>query len=325
VDIHTRPGTCPGGQLMKRSSDNGSADICESRRGRHAFTLIELLVVISIIGILMSLLVPAVQKARSMVLRTSCGNNLRQIGLAMHQFHDIYKVFPSNGGWDGTQTILASSGPPFTPTTFDFTTNRLYTWGTGDPKMSPRQQTGSWAYSILPYIEQQAMYQNRVWTAAVPLYICPARRMADPAPTVAQDKWGKYAGGGYAWGRTDYGVNLDAFDNRPTCSPIARFIDGLSNTVLVGEKAYDVSVQKLSWYYDEPFFLGGSKGTSRGAVGISPDGPGINYKENWGSAHIGGAQFLFGDGAVNMLRFDISTDVMAALLTPDGNEVVSIP
>jgi hypothetical protein len=281
--------------------------------------------VIAIIGTLVALLMPAVQQVRSVALRTSCTNNLRQIGLALNQFHNSYNVFPSNGGWDGKQTIASVSGAPFTPATFDFTTNRLFQWGTGDPKLSPQGQTGSWAFAILPYVEQTPMYQQRQWSGGVPLYACPERRSADATPTVAQDAYGIYTSGGWAWGRTDYGVNLDAFDNRPTCWPMARFTDGLSNTILVGEKAYDPAVQSLNWYYDEGFFLGGSKGTSRGALGLNRDGPGINYKDNWGSAHPPGVHFLFGDGAVHLLTFDIEASVMAALLTPNGGEVVSPP
>src|SRR6202043_1550394 len=119
-----------------------------------------------------------------------------------------------------------------------------------------------------------------------------------PHTVVLQDGNGIYSSGGWAWGRTDYAVNLNAFDNRPVCYPMSRFRNGLSNTVLVGEKAYDVEVQRLSWFYDESFFLGGSKGTSRGAPGLSHDGPGINYKDNWGSPHSGGVNFVYGDGSV---------------------------
>src|SRR5437870_3200285 len=77
---------------------------------RRGFTLIELLVVIAILGILMALILAAVQRAREAANRVNCANNLRQIGLALHQHHDTYGLFPSNGGWDGRQTIPSVDG-----------------------------------------------------------------------------------------------------------------------------------------------------------------------------------------------------------------------
>ncbi len=300
----------------------------DSARPRRAFTLIELLVVVAIIGVLVALLLPAVQKIREAADRTRCANNLKEIGLALHHFHDAYQVFPSNGGWDGKQTIPSADGPPFTPQTLDFTTNQTYQWGIGDPQLAPRDQTGSWAFAILPYLEQEAMYRQRVWTAAVTLYICPARRPAAAQTVVAQDAYGQYQGGGWTWGKTDYAVNLFAFDNRPTCRNIASFTDGVSNTILAGEKAFNPEVeQPQSWYWDEPFFLGGSKGSSRGGFGLLLDGPDIqyHYKENWGSPHPAGVLFLFGDGAVRVLARTTDQATFSALLTPDGGEEVSPP
>ena len=292
---------------------------------RRAFSLIELLVVIALIAVLLALVLPAVQQARAASLCAQCQNNLKQIGLAMQQFHNMYRVFPSNGGWDGKQTIPATDSTPFTPATFDYTTMRNYQFGAGDPSFSPQDQTGSWGYALLPYVDQQPLYQNPDWSAPVPVYICEARRPGDPHTVVTGDAYGTSVSGGWSWARTDYGVNLKAFDNRPTCWSTARFTDGLSNTILVGERAYDVVVQALNWYYDESFFVGGSKGTGRDAPGLNPDGPGINYKDNWGSPHAAGVQFLFGDGSVRLLAFGTDPTLVAALLTPDGGEVVNLP
>ena len=103
------------------------------RLHRSAFSLIEVLLAIAILALLLALLIPAVQHARTAADRTRCQNNLRQIGLALNQYHAVNNVFPSNGGWDGNQTILTKAGTPFTPSTFDFTTNQKYTWGVGAP------------------------------------------------------------------------------------------------------------------------------------------------------------------------------------------------
>jgi hypothetical protein len=240
--------------------------------------------------------------------------------------HDTHQVFPSNGGWDGRQTIAAAVGPAFTPETFDYLTNQAYKWGAGVPGLRPQEQTGSWGYAILPYVEQEPAYRQRQWDAALAVYACPARRDAAAKPVPELDLNGRYRSGGWSWGgRTDYAVNLVAFDNRPLCHAMARFGDGLSNTVLAGEKAYDVTQQGESWYWDEPVFLGGSKGTSRGAIGLVRDAPGIPFRENWGSPHPGGVQFLYGDGGIRTLSFGADMALLAALLTPDGGEPVQAP
>lgn len=290
------------------------------------FTLIELLVVIAVISTLIGLLLPAVQKVRASAAKASCSNNMKQAGLALVLFHDTYKLFPSNGGWDGKQTIPDSTGTPFTPKTLDKQLNQLNHWGVGDPTLGPREQTGSWAFSILPNIEQEPAFRNRDRSVAVRVYACPARRTATSLAVVADDAYGKYTSGGWTWGKVDYGCNLQAFENRPTCFATASFTDGLSNTVLLGEKAYDPVVYTPdTWYWDEPFFLGGSKGTGRGGLGVVPARPGVPYKENWGSAHLNSAQFVFGDGSVRAISFSVDPIVMEAVLTPNGGEVATLP
>lgn len=288
--------------------------------------MVELLVAIGVISILVGLLLPAVQRVRAAAARTSCSNNLKQVALALVQFHDSHMVFPSNGGWDGKQTINDTSGAAFTPSTFDKNLNQFYTWGVGDPGRGPKDQTGSWAYSVLPYLEQNTAYRTRAWTVPVRVFVCPARRPAHATAPVSEDEYGRYAAGGWEWARTDYACNLQAFENRPYCPPIAVFTDGLSNTILIGEKAFDPSVQRATnWYWDESIYIGGSKGTSRGGLGVLPDRRGIPFRENWGSSHVGGAQFAFGDGGVRTIQFDVEITVLEALLTPAGGEVVNPP
>src|SRR6185436_8212870 len=106
------------------------------RKKFQGFTLVELLVVIAIIGILVALLLPAVQAAREAARRMQCGNNLKQIGLALHNYHDTYKTFPMG--------YLFINSPP------------------SPPPLPPQPNTETWAWSafILPYIEQPALHER---------------------------------------------------------------------------------------------------------------------------------------------------------------------
>ncbi|GIW94480.1 MAG: hypothetical protein KatS3mg110_2521 [Pirellulaceae bacterium] len=138
---------------------------------RRGFTLVELLVVIAIIGILVALLLPAVQAAREAARRMQCQNNLKQLGLAFHNFHDSYKYFPHGGrGW-----------------WFHVNYHEGRT-----PYVNERQTVG-WGYQILPFLEQQAVfdgagapdnYQRSIVaiSTAVPAFYCPTRRNPRPLP-----------------------------------------------------------------------------------------------------------------------------------------------
>jgi prepilin-type N-terminal cleavage/methylation domain-containing protein/prepilin-type processing-associated H-X9-DG protein len=300
-------------------------------RQYSGFTLIELLVVIAIGGILIGLLLAAVQKVREAASRITCANNLKQIGLALHLHHDTYRLFPSNGGWDGRQQIQATDGSWVYVTVQDATLPLPWVLGVGEPSRPPSDQTGSWAYAILPFIEQQNMHQARDWAEVVKLYACPSRRPALAQQPVA-DEYGSYEGGGWEWGKTDYAANAYAIPNRPRCLPLASFRDGTSHTVLVGEKAmHPKNYTTGTWYWDEPFFTGGSGGTQRGfgqvsdgqGVSVVRDSPdmGFAFRYNWGSAHPSGAQFLFADGSVRTVPYGTPPSQVRAILTPNGGEV----
>jgi prepilin-type N-terminal cleavage/methylation domain-containing protein/prepilin-type processing-associated H-X9-DG protein len=305
----------------------GGLYMCRTNRFYHpAFTLMELLVVIAIIGVLIGLLLPAVQMVRESASRTECANHLKQIGLALTQHHDTYNVLPSNGGWDGKQQILSSQGFLTYVSTTEWG-HPPYYYGVGASMLLPANQTGSWAYAILPFVEQQNMYQNRTWVDPVQIYSCPSRRVAQALICPSSDPYASYQTGGWPWGKTDYAANGAVISNRPLCRPFAMITDGLSQTILIGEKAMDRSLYNTgSWFWDEPFFVGGSGGTMRLESQVLHDvASGLAFRQNWGSAHTAGAQFLFADGSVHLIPFGTDPNLVNALRTPAGGEVVQLP
>jgi prepilin-type N-terminal cleavage/methylation domain-containing protein len=299
------------------------------KRNSHAsfgFTLVELLVVIAIIGILAGLLLPAVQMARESARRTQCLNNLKQIGLALHHFHDVHKFFPTNGGPAPRQvnSIWTATGgvPAF--------------WGLARPTARAADQTGSWAYSILPFMEQKNIVEQSAQGAAIATFGCPSRYRTPSVAVPASDPvyFGVTYGNGQfnPWSTTDYACNGYYLRNRwpdggvPADGPprtAEQAKDGLSNTILVGEKALDPRGYNTGgWYWNEPIFSGGSGGTSRWGTAILKDTPEKPFAPNWGSAHTAGAMFAFGDGSVRPLRFGLNGNIVLALMTHNGGEVV---
>jgi prepilin-type N-terminal cleavage/methylation domain-containing protein/prepilin-type processing-associated H-X9-DG protein len=274
---------------------------------RSAFTLIELLVVIAILSILMGLLLPAVQKVREAANRIRGQNNLKQIGLAVQGFHDLYHFLPHNGNG------------ALTP----------------DPKINGFKQPGPWTWQILPLLEQQAVVRNADFSGEIKVYLCPSR----PREPVVQSQSPFVHNSGNpdihdGWWPTDYAINVAAFpgsfveDEVTGLAPVltrltlSGITDGTSNTIWGGEKSLSTDRYScIDWAWDEAAFYGGFGGTGRtGSQVISDTQTGGRGQNSWGSPFSGGAPFVFYDGHVSMIAF--GTD-LTPLLTSTGGEIVS--
>jgi prepilin-type N-terminal cleavage/methylation domain-containing protein len=293
---------------------------------RRAFTLVELLVVIAIIGVLVALLLPAVQAAREAANRSSCSNNLKQIGIAIHNHHDTYKILPSGGNtWDV---------PP------DFTAN-------GSPEIAPRQRCG-WAYQILPFMEQATLWkgagqsvladkQRAIIAAAIPGLYCPSRRGAKAHPPTAS--WYTGITGTFAHGQTDYAacqgtgsngaiVQTNA-DQTGNVFGFAGVTDGLSNTMFIGEKR--LNIQLLGQYQSDDN-EGYSSGWDHDVIRHCNTVPGRDFAatsgdggQRFGSSHPGLFQGLFGDGSVRSVSFVINLATFQAIGGRNDGLAVQVP
>jgi len=311
-----------------------------SRTNRLAFTLVELLVVIAIIGVLVALLLPAVQAAREAARRSQCQNHLKQLGLGIHNFEDINKSLPH--------------------TRYD---NR-YTW----------------AVEIMPFIEQQNTYSawdltksyyaqsNTARLTAVPIYFCPSRRSHKGGPPTAvsispndvQDDTtnapvpgalSDYAvtvgstGRDYWWDGPTSGQESNG-DNGPNKTRgafrmmnnwsttatqpsavagrrIAEITDGMSNTMWIGEK--HVQIGQFGKAGGDCSIYNGDKGCSyRGAGPSYPLArtPSQNLNANFGSYHPAVCQFVLADGSVRALKVSINTTILGYIADIDDGQPI---
>jgi prepilin-type N-terminal cleavage/methylation domain-containing protein/prepilin-type processing-associated H-X9-DG protein len=270
-------------------------------RKSSAFTLIELLVVIAIIAILIGLLLPAVQKVREAAARSSCMNNLKQIGIATQGYHDVYQRIP----------------------------------GCGNNTNSP--QNWSAQFQILPFMEESNMFNyiisntvnptgkingtttlpgNTLLEVSVPVksYLCPARSRPGYANNGSNypNIYGPIVD--YALNCVTWTGNSFGYDNAVVGSPnitlgMITTLNGTNNTIYMGEKSVDPNnyTNQCSCNWDEDIFSGGYGGENRWDAYIQHDsqnGPyGDSQSDYFGAAHSTGAQFIFLDGHVQLIPY----------------------
>lgn len=278
-----------------------------ARRARATgFTLIELLVAMAIIGVLVALLMPAVQSARASARRIMCQNQLRQLGLALHMYHDSHACFPP-GSYVMGPSLPIQSG-----------------WG--------------WGAMILPSVEQGALYQQinfsqgtavggnlAVIGTSIPFWRCASDFGLERIQAVPLDHPPfELASGNYCGSEGILG-NMSHVR-------IAEIIDGTSQTLMLGERLVQPGVNGglpfTSAWCGQVAFQDGYEYRSVPHLQPSRFHP-INGSDTdplcFGSRHPGGANFVLGDGSTRFLNDSIDSRVFEALGTAKGREVVTVP
>ncbi len=282
-------------------------------RCRGAFTLVELLVVITIIGILIALLLPAVQSAREAARRLQCSNNLKQMGLAFHNYAVAWGVLP-DAGKDKPKNASTPCGGCCS---------------------SPHRGDWNFLYQIMPYMEQQGLYDEPndsvVYRSPVPAYYCPSRRRADVYGS------SKTARTDYAGSSGDREINSGRTRSNGViavrvCDPAVDFAmirDGTSNTLMLGEKMLHPDHFGRCGGDNEVYVNAGvdqdhvrnaralnSNGTTGppGPDSSAPDqGGGTLWIERFGSSHPGGFNGVMADGSVRSISYSIDLETFRRL------------
>lgn len=336
---------------------------------RQGFTLVELLVVIAIIGILVSLLLPAVQAAREAARRMQCKNNLKQMGLAVHNYHDVYNTLPA--GWNNIGFLWSGALLPYMEQQPLFS-SLVFHENNGSKTTPPNN--GNWDTTYIKVNDSTPASQLERNTIAcgtlISTYVCPTfphdrQKLNQSIPHRTQSSYLASAGTLAAVDTdnqlTQAGLTLDPERRislwHPNQNGIfwgnseTRFesvLDGLSNTIFIGEVPTDSTAVKDGNANDhwiigspqaDPFNGNANKVSTSGsefseAVGSAysplntffrfPETHGTLIQLSFGSYHAGGAQFLLGDGSVKFVPDQIDNNVYKGMFTRMEGEAVNL-
>jgi prepilin-type N-terminal cleavage/methylation domain-containing protein len=301
--------------------------------GRQGFTLVELLVVIAIIGILVALLLPAVQAAREAARRMECSNNLKQLGIGMHNYHDTYNSLPYgvNAGWGHSWTAFVLPQLEQSP---------LY-----DTIPTPFNDSGVWTGTDARSLALIALSRTYV-----PVFRCPSQPGPNNEPLNINGLTGRAVNnylacaGGNARNDNRGANGMDRsnglflasiFTQNPTRPPF-KFrdaIDGLSNTLLIGESQYELNLNRGCGICDRYVFYhmnadsgdGGDFSEVLGSTFYKINNQAVNTSERelaYSSYHPGGAMMVLADGSTQFAAETIDLTTWRGLCSRDGGEVL---
>ena len=305
-------------------------------RFRHGFTLIELLVVIAIIAILIGLLLPAVQKIREAANRMKCSNNLKQMGLALHNYHDVNNYFPA------ARAVYTGPG-------YESGYVGGYTTGYWIVVPATDETLSSWIFRILPFMEQDNPTRaikaststsqlgtewNRLMNTDLPFIHCPSDTRTKNGTTAVLTGYMGVTGNDEREGSDAtngiFPVRFWYAHMGATRVTMASVTDGLSNTLMVGERPPAADLYWGWWTYSdsdnilahpnrETYTVSGCNGNEYfRADTINNPRSACHY---W-SLHPGGGNWLLGDGSVRYITYNAATTTLVDMASINGGEVV---
>jgi prepilin-type N-terminal cleavage/methylation domain-containing protein/prepilin-type processing-associated H-X9-DG protein len=311
---------------------------------RTAFTLIELLVVIAIIAVLIALLLPAVQKVREAAARTQCSNHMKQLGIALQSYHDMWKRFPTPR--------------PLMPGTITAGGYTSYAWNV---LPASTESCGGWMFRILPFVEQGGHHAplttitvasdvgptiNTIGMNKIPIFQCPSNVFADRVSpggmavtsylgVTGNDEWNE---AGFFGSNATNGVFAPhswqaQAQSKATGVRIAAITDGTSNTTIVGERPASSNLQ-WGWWRGSDFQTIMANPNREASIITGCPTPGFFAPDeinnicagtHFWSMHSTGGNWLLCDGSVRFFSYTAGATLLPQMASINGGEVVTLP